>query len=163
MIVVLEIFAVVVVAIAMTMALAHTLELPGKLRLTREQYLAVQPIYYPGFTIGGISEPLAILATLALLVVAWGTPVAWLVGIAVVALLVMHLIFWVMTQPVNKAWLQGTELSSAGKRFFDTAGGTGTSSQADWISLRNRWELSHVLRSIVALLALILLVIAVAL
>jgi hypothetical protein len=48
--------------------LAHALEFPGKLRLKKEQYLAVQPIYYPGFTIGGIAEPAVILATLALLI-----------------------------------------------------------------------------------------------
>jgi hypothetical protein len=111
MIVVPEAVAVILTAVAMTMALAHALELPGKLRLTREQYLAVQPIHYPGFTIGGISEPLAILATLALLVAAWGTPQALLVSLALAALVVMHLIFGVMTQPVNRAWLEGTELS----------------------------------------------------
>jgi hypothetical protein len=40
-------------AVTMALSLAHALELPGKLRLGKEQYLAVQPIYYPGFTIGG--------------------------------------------------------------------------------------------------------------
>jgi hypothetical protein len=57
----LEILTVLVVAVAMALALAHALELPGKLRLTKAQYLAVQPIYYPGFTIGGVAEPLGLL------------------------------------------------------------------------------------------------------
>jgi hypothetical protein len=35
---------------AMAMGLAQALELPGKPRLPKETYLAVQPIYYPGFT-----------------------------------------------------------------------------------------------------------------
>jgi len=48
----LQILTTLLVAIAMAMALAHALELPGKLRLTKEAYLAIQPIYYPGFTIG---------------------------------------------------------------------------------------------------------------
>jgi hypothetical protein len=33
-------------AVTMALSLAHALELPGKLRLGKEQYLAVQPIYY---------------------------------------------------------------------------------------------------------------------
>jgi hypothetical protein len=49
------------------MALAHALELPGKMRLTKEAYYAMQPIYYPGFTIGGISEPGSVILTIALL------------------------------------------------------------------------------------------------
>jgi hypothetical protein len=52
-----EIVTVVLVAVAMALALAHALELPAKMRLSKETYLAVQPIYYPGFTIGrGIGE-----------------------------------------------------------------------------------------------------------
>ena len=49
----LEVLTVLLVAVAMGLALAHALELPGKLRFSREAYLQVQPIYYPGFTIGG--------------------------------------------------------------------------------------------------------------
>jgi hypothetical protein len=57
----LQILSVILVAVAMVPALAHALELPGKLRLTRDAYFAIQPIYYPGFTIAGISEPVAII------------------------------------------------------------------------------------------------------
>ncbi|MGH6841047.1 MAG: DUF1772 domain-containing protein, partial [Methylocella sp.] len=59
----LHVLTVMLVAIAMALALAHALELPGKLRLSKEQYLAIQRIYYPGFTIGGAAEPLALLMT----------------------------------------------------------------------------------------------------
>jgi hypothetical protein len=45
----LQIMTVMLAAITMALSLAHALELPGKLRLNREQYLAVQTIYYPGF------------------------------------------------------------------------------------------------------------------
>lgn len=55
------------------MVLAHALELPGKLQLSKEQYLAVQAIYYPGFTFGGITEPRGVIVT-ALLV--WLLPAA---------------------------------------------------------------------------------------
>jgi hypothetical protein len=57
MIVVLRILTLIFVVLAMVPAVAHALELPGKLRLTKDAYVAVQPIYYPGFTIVGIAEP----------------------------------------------------------------------------------------------------------
>lgn len=53
----LQIVTLALVSIAMTCSLADALELPGKLRLPREIYAAVQPIYYPGFTlVGGFGE-----------------------------------------------------------------------------------------------------------
>jgi hypothetical protein len=63
-----QLVCVVLVAIAMALTLAHALELPGKMRLGKEAYLSVQQIYYPGFTVGGVAEPLGIIALLALLV-----------------------------------------------------------------------------------------------
>ena len=56
----LEILALILTAVTLTFALAHAAELPGKLRLSKEAYMAVQPIYYPGFTLGAFSEPAAI-------------------------------------------------------------------------------------------------------
>jgi hypothetical protein len=44
----------------MGVVLAHALELPGELRLDEQTYLAVQTTYYPGFTIGGMAEPLSL-------------------------------------------------------------------------------------------------------
>src|SRR5258707_14819483 len=44
-----EIVSILLVALAMAPALAHLLEFPGKSRLTKDAYLTVQPIYYPGF------------------------------------------------------------------------------------------------------------------
>jgi len=52
-----QVITLLLLALAMVPAVAHALELPGKKRLTKETYLAVQPIYYPGFTIiGGFGE-----------------------------------------------------------------------------------------------------------
>jgi hypothetical protein len=48
----LQVVTVFLVAVAMSLALAHALELPGKMRLDKETYMAVQTIYYPGFTFG---------------------------------------------------------------------------------------------------------------
>ncbi len=50
-------YRLLLVRVTAALSLAHALEWPGKMRLTREQYLAVQPIYYPGFTYAGICEP----------------------------------------------------------------------------------------------------------
>jgi hypothetical protein len=110
----LHILTVILVAIAMALSLAHVLELPGNLRLDRDTYLKVQTIYYPGFTIGGIREPVAALALLMLLFMTQtGTTAFWLMLMAFIALGLMHLIFWLMTQPVNKLWLASEKLSPA--------------------------------------------------
>jgi hypothetical protein len=65
-----QILTVLIVAVAMAMGLAHALELPGKRRRPKETYLAVQPIYYPGFTVGGmVGEFGGMLTTLILLLI----------------------------------------------------------------------------------------------
>lgn len=173
MILPLEILTVMLVAVAMSLALAHALEHPGKMRLDRETYLKVQTVYYPGFTIGGAAEPLAIVALAVLLAFTpAGTTRFWLVGGALAALAVMHAIFWVMTQPVNRYWLRAQRLNPAAAHFFGTQGAekgeaeAATAAEADpddWTRMRDRWELSHQLRTIAAALALVLLTAAVAL
>lgn len=144
----------------MALALAHALELPGKLRLTKEQYLAVQTIYYPSFTLAGIAELGSILATVALLILTeLGSPQFWLIAGALAALVAVQVIFWLFTQPVNKYWLQSTDLSRAASRFFDASRAVPPS---DWTAMRDRWERSHVLRAIACMLGLLLLTAAVA-
>jgi len=49
-----QVITLMLVAVSMAMSLAHALELPGKLRLSETEYRIVQPIYYPGFTFGGL-------------------------------------------------------------------------------------------------------------
>ena len=102
-----EVLAVVLVAIAMALTLAHALELPGKLRLDKEQYFAVQTIYYPGFTIGGIAEILGILVLALLLYLTpfGGTRFLWTLS-AFLLLVAVHAIYWVFTHPVNNFWLR---------------------------------------------------------
>ncbi|WP_246505850.1 anthrone oxygenase family protein [Mesorhizobium silamurunense] len=88
----------------------------------------------------------------------------WLIAGALVALLAMQLVFWLMTQPINKHWLQEVELNAPAKRFFATEGSDGTTlpPMDEWTALRNRWELSHVVRAALAMLSLILLTTAIA-
>jgi len=157
----LQILTVLLVAITMALSLAHALELPGKLRLSKEQYHAVQSIYYPGFTLGGIAEIGSIVAAIVLLISTDRSSLQfWLVAGALAALILVQSIFWFMTQPVNKYWLENTELSRVATRFFDTGG---TAKPADWTEMRDRWERSHVLRAITSVLALVLITAAVAL
>lgn len=161
----LEILTVLVVAVAMALALAHALELPGKLRLTKAQYLAVQPIYYPGFTIGGVAEPLGLLLTLTLMFfLPWGSVPFWLAAAAFLALVAMHSCYWLLTHPVNNFWLKDFKLKGAGRGFFafDPIHRQASTSSPDWRALRDRWEYSHVVRAGFGLIALALLVTAVA-
>lgn len=157
----LEILALLLAAITLSLGLAHALELPGKMRLDRDHYLSTQTIYYPGFTIGGIAEPLVIVAVAALLLTA---PVAsarfWLLCTALAAFAAVQAIFWTLTQPVNRFWLRSHPLSGAGRRFFEVGAKPGD--KADWAEMRDRWERSHLLRATMASIGFLLLAIAVA-
>ncbi len=112
---------------------AHALELPGKLRLSKDQYLAVQAIYYPGFRFGGVAEPLSIAAVawLALL-----TPPAgagfWLTVSACIALLLTHAIYWLGIHPVNSFWLRDIRLEHAIRAFFAVDSGVGN--RLNWLN-----------------------------
>jgi hypothetical protein len=72
-------------------SVAHTLELLGKLRVTTEQYFAVQPIYYPGFRVIGAAEPLSILILAVLLALTpSGTTMFWLIAAALLFSVLAH-------------------------------------------------------------------------
>jgi hypothetical protein len=164
----LQVLSVCLVAVAMSLALAHALELPGKMRLHKEAYLATQPIYYPGFTVaGGIGEAGGMVTTLILLLL---TPqpsreFQWTL-LALLGLVAMHLAYWVFTHPVNKFWLREYQLKgfSGGFFRFDPAARSAPAATAkdDWKRLRRRWEYSHVARAVLAGISFVFLVIAVA-
>ena len=161
----LQVTSVMLVAVAMVPALAHALELPGKLRLSQDTYFAVQRIYYPGFTVAGFSEPLAIVSTIVLLVLApSGTADFWLTLVAWVGLVGAHAVYWLVTHPVNNFWLQNESLSGAGSRFFSmgsaSRAGSRQSDPADWTTLRDRWEYSHVIRAALVVISFMTLLIA---
>ncbi len=139
------------VGIAMALSLAHVAELPGKMRLDRETYLAVQQIYYPGFTIGGIAEPLGALAVLTLLIL---TPLPgvrlWWAVLALGCLVGMQLVFWFVTQPVNAAWTRDMNLQGLGGLFFSLFP---VEISGDWTRLRDIWEYSHASRALLGMIA----------
>ena len=151
MFVALQIVTVLVVAVTMALALAHALELPGKMRLSKEEYRAVQPIYYPGFTLAGFAGPLGIVLTIVLLFITpSGTVDFWLTLAALVGLNGVEAVYWLFTHPVNKFWLDDKQLSRAGSSFFSIGAEAGSSRPPSWTALRDRWEYSHVARAVLA-------------
>lgn len=145
-----HVFTLLLVSIAMALSLAHALELPGKLRLSREAYLEVQSIYYPGFTIGGMvgdAGGLLALAILAWLLRGSGSAFWWVLA-AFALLAAMNLIYWLLVHPVNRAWLQDTELGQLGELFFSVQPGDDPRS---WTRLRDIWEYSHLARACLAM------------
>jgi hypothetical protein len=154
----LQFLSIILATVGMALSLAHALEYPGKRRLDRDTYFKVQAIYYPGFTIGGVSEPAAIVAVFALvLFMPFGTPAFWLTVAALFGLLLAHAIYWAITHPTNKVWLQGQKLGAAGQSFFAAGRSSG---EGAWTRLRDRWEYSHIARAVLAMLSLIALLAA---
>jgi hypothetical protein len=161
---VLQILTAFLIAVAMAMALAHALEFPGKMRLTRETYFAMQPIYYPGFTIGGgIGEFGGLIATLILLFFTpWGSAEFWLTLVALLGLVGMQAVYWLLTHPVNQFWLEGETLNKFSAGFFSFGANQSSETRpVDWTDLRNQWEYSHVIRAGFALVSLIAIIIAI--
>jgi hypothetical protein len=154
----LKMLTLILVAVPAALSLAHALELPGKMRLTREHYLAVQPIYYPGFTYAGVCEPLSIIALAVLLgFTPGGTAEFWLIAGALAGAVLVNGLYWLLTAPVNKVWMQDEKLSGGARKFF----GSDTGAQQDWKTLRNRWERSHVYRALAAATSFLLLSLAI--
>jgi hypothetical protein len=162
---ILQIVTTVLLAIAMAPALAHAMEYPGKMRLSRDAYLTVQPIYYPGFTVaGGAAEVGGLIASIILTILSpRGTTGFWLTCAAALGMIGMQIVFWIYTQPTNRFWLQSVQLGNLGKGFF-AAGSTiqtGTDNgAADWRRLRDRWEYSHIVRAGLVFLSFLFLLLA---
>ena len=154
MLITLQVLALVLIALALSPVLAHALEFPGKMRLSEENYLAIQAIYYPGFTIIGGAEPLGAIV-LVLVAILWnGSNTGfWLTIAALLGLLASHAIYWLFTHPVNNFWLKDFKLEGAGKGFFGLA--QRDLGSRNWKALRDRWEYSHIARAICVADALI--------
>ena len=160
----LQVLATVLVAIVLGLGIAHAGELPGKLRLPKDTYLAVQPIYYPGFTIGGVSEPIGVIVLFLLMIATPITTLAfWLTLGAFLTLAAMHALYWFAVHPVNNFWLKDFRLQGAGATFFlvDPLRRPGGTADPDWTALRDQWEYAHLLRALLGLLSLTLLAAAV--
>ncbi|MCU1258259.1 MAG: hypothetical protein JWO80_1144 [Bryobacterales bacterium] len=160
-----QVVTVFLIAVAMALSLAHALEYPGKMRLSKEAYLTTQCIYYPGFTIGGFGEALGLVATLVLLLLMpRGSQAFWWTLAGFLGLAAMQAIFWFVTQPVNRCWVACLPLTNAARSFFSVASKSGSDEGVDdrWERLRDKWEYSHIARAVFAAISLISLTMAVA-
>jgi anthrone oxygenase-like protein len=162
----LQIVAVYLVAVTMSLSLAHALELPGKWRLDKKTYVAVQTIYYPGFTYAGFGEILGIIAMLMLLIATpagnaafWWTLAGW------ICLVTAHGLYWLLIHPMNKLWLKDRQLEGFGGGFFRfdpmNRHGPAEDDGDAWQRARDQWEYSHAVRAVLASVALIATTIAV--
>lgn len=151
--------ALLLVAVTMGLSLAHALEFPGKLRLDEATYRAVQAIYYPGFTIGGLVGEFGGMIVLTVLLVvtpAGNDDLAWFAA-ALASMVAVHATYWIVTHPVNSAWLKNTELGGASRSFFRLF----SRENADWRHMRKVWEWSHVARTVFAACGFLALIAAV--
>jgi hypothetical protein len=75
----------------------------------------------------------------------------------------MQLVFWTVTQPVNRHWVAGLPLSGAARSFFSAGQGAHQTVIDDsCVRFRDRWEYSHIVRAIFAAISLIAVTIAIA-
>jgi len=163
----LQVTTVFLACVTFALSLAHALELPGKLRLDKETYCAVQTIYYPGFTVGGFAEVLSVIAAALLVMTPTQSAAFRWTLIGFLGLLTTHALYWLLTHPVNNFWLRGQNLGGLGGRFFRInpirQGESDQLGEDAWLRLRDRWEYSHVLRAIFSAVGLLALVVAVSL
>jgi hypothetical protein len=135
-------FSLLFVALVLAPAMAHLLELPNKIGLSREEYLVVQQIYN-GWQLLGIVIYGALLSMLALTMMVRHQPRVFALTLAAfLCLLAAHALFWIYTFPANKETLYWTVLPE------------------NWMALRAQWEYSHAAGAVLNLIAFILLILS---
>jgi hypothetical protein len=135
-----EFLAIVLTALALGPGMAHVMELPNKLPMSREAYLTVQRVYRGwnrlAFVVIG-----ALVATLLLTIFAEGDAFVPAL-IAFLAIVATQIVFWTLTFPVNRATRNWTSVPD------------------DWQRLRDRWELSHAVSAVLNFIAVVCVTIA---
>jgi hypothetical protein len=129
--------ALLCTALALAPALAHLLELPNKINLSREDYLTVQQIYR-GWALLGFVVAGALLSNLIVAIMVRTKPKAFaLTLIAFLCIVGTQVVFWTFTYPANQQTNNWTILP------------------ANWLQLREQWEYSHAVSAVLNLIALI--------
>ena len=130
-------------ALALVPAMAHLLELPNKINLSREDYLTVQQIYR-GWNLLGFVVAGALLSTLALTITVRQERRAFVFAlIAFLCIVGTQVVFWSYTYPANQATNNWTTLPE------------------NWAELRRQWEYSHATSAVLNLAALVALILSV--
>ena len=134
--------ALLATALALGGALAHALELPNKIGLSRDDYFVVQQVYR-GWDRLAVLLLVELVAMIALAVMSRRRPrVFWPVVAAIFCLLSAQLLFWLFTFPANVATENWTRMPD------------------DWERLRTQWEYSHLAGAIFQILAMTALIVA---
>jgi hypothetical protein len=124
-------------ALALAPAMAHLLELPNKINLSRDEYLTVQQIYR-GWNLLAIVVFGALLSTLALTITMRHDRKAFLFALtAFLCIVGTQIVFWTYTYPTNQITNNWTVLPE------------------NWTALRRQWEYSHAASALLNLLAMI--------
>lgn len=130
-------------ALALVPAMAHLLELPNKMALSREDYLTVQQIYR-GWARVGFIVGAALISTLALTIKLRNHSTVFALALtAFLCIAGTQVIFWTFTYPANQATHNWTRLPE------------------QWEELRRQWEYSHAASAGLNFIALISLMILV--
>jgi hypothetical protein len=129
-------------ALALGAALAHALELPNKIAMSRDAYFTVQSIY-AGWNRLGLLLAVELASILGLLAVSRRHPRVWWPTLAALVCLVgAQAAFWLFTFPANAATSNWTLVPE------------------EWESLRRRWEYSHLAGAGFQVLAMSALIVA---
>lgn len=162
MLVLLQVVSVLLVSVAMALAIAHALDVSGKLRLDREQYDAAQSTYQPRFTVAGLVGEVGGAGATLLLILATPTESASLrwTFVALLSLAVMHGAYWTLAHPANQFWLVRHHAPSiAPVGFFATHPlPRPPAIVTSWSRSRARWEYSHIIRAVLGAISFIALV-----
>jgi hypothetical protein len=136
-------FSLLFAALALAPAMAHLLELPNKINLSREDYLTVQQIYR-GWALLGFVVAGALLSTLALTITVRKEQKVFVFAlIAFLCIFGTQVVFWTYTYPANQATNNWTTLPE------------------HWLELRRQWEYSHAASAVLNLVALVALILSV--
>jgi hypothetical protein len=136
-------FSLLFAALALAPALAHLLELPNKIGLSRDDYLTVQQIYR-GWALLGFVVAGALLSTLVLTIMVRDRPKVFaLTLVAFLCIVGTQVVFWTFTFPANQQTGNWTVLPE------------------NWMALRTQWEYSHATSAVLNLIAFIALLLSV--
>ncbi|HEX6285475.1 MAG TPA: hypothetical protein VFZ71_11405 [Pyrinomonadaceae bacterium] len=129
--------SLVFAALALVPSMAHLLELPNKMGLTRDEYLVVQQIYR-GWALLGIVVFSALISTLLLTITVRRDRRAFIFAlISFLCIVGTQIVFWTYTFPTNQITNNWTMLPD------------------NWADLRRQWEYSHATSALLNLLAMI--------
>jgi hypothetical protein len=134
--------ALLFTALALAPALAHLLELPNKIGLSKDDYLTVQQIYR-GWALLGFVVAGALLSNLILAISVRKKKAFVLTLTAFLCIVGTQVVFWTFTYPTNAATDNWTMLP------------------ANWQQLRSQWEYSHAVSAVLNLIAFITLTLSV--